>query len=51
MKQLHLRLDDELYEKLNLFSEDKNESVQNCVREAIALYVTDARKKIKQTRI
>ena len=48
MKQLHLRLDDELYEKLNLFSEDKNESVQNCVREAIALYVTDARKKLNR---
>lgn len=45
MKQLHLRLDDDLYDKLNLCSEDRNESLQNCVREAIALYVTGARKK------
>ena len=48
MKQLHVRLDDDLYNKLNLYSEDKNESLQNCVREAIALYVTDARKKVNR---
>lgn len=48
MKQLHVRLDDDLYNKLNIYSEDKNESLQNCVREAIALYVTDARKKVNR---
>ena len=45
MKQLHVRLDDELYMDLAKYS-DKNElSLQDCLREAVAYYITNMKKK------
>lgn len=45
MKQVHLRVDDELYNELNTCSVMIKQSMQDCVREAIAHYVTDIRRK------
>ena len=45
MKQIHVRMDEELYKELNDYSANANLSVQDCVREAVASYVTDVKKK------
>lgn len=45
MKQVHLRVNDELYQELTSCSEVMDQSMQDCVREAIAYYVTDMKKK------
>lgn len=45
MKQVHIRVDDELYEELNACSAITEQSIQDCVREAVAYYITDIRKK------
>lgn len=45
MKQLHLRIDDELYNELNACSVMTEQTMQDCVREAVAYYVTGVRKK------
>lgn len=45
MKQMHLRVDDVLYEKLNSYSLESDQSIQECVREAVAYYITDKKKK------
>lgn len=45
MKQIHLRVDDELYNELNAYSVMTEQTVQDCVREAVAFYVTDMRRK------
>lgn len=45
MKQVHIRIDDELYEELNAYSTMAEQSMQDCVREAVAYYVSDIRKK------
>lgn len=45
MKQIHIRMDDELYKTLNDYSANVNLSVQDCVREAVASYVTDIKKR------
>jgi DNA (cytosine-5)-methyltransferase 1 len=45
MKQVHLRVDDVLYEKLNSYSSESDQSMQECVREAVAYYITDKKKK------
>ena len=45
MKQVHLRVDDELYNELNAFSAISEQTIQDCVREAVAYYVSDIRKK------
>lgn len=47
MKQVHLRIDDELYSELNNYSVMAEQTMQDCVREAVAYYVTDMRKKKK----
>lgn len=44
MKQVHVRVEDELYEKLNSYSAATDQTIQDCVREAVACYVTDMRK-------
>ncbi len=49
MKQVHVRVDDQLYEELNAYSEQTEQSVQDCLREAVAYYVTDMKKKKKST--
>ncbi len=46
MKQIHLRVDDVLYDELNAYSEDANLSVQDCCRDAIALYISQANRKL-----
>lgn len=48
MKQIHVRMDEELYKELNDYSANANLSVQDCVREAVASYVTDIKKNIRQ---
>lgn len=45
MKQMHLRVDDTLYEELNTYSVETEQSMQACVREAVAYYITDKKKK------
>ena len=45
MKQMHLRVDDALYEELNTYSVETERSMQACVREAVAYYITDKKKK------
>lgn len=45
MKQVHLRVDDSLYEELNAYSVLTEQTMQDCVREAVAYYVSDIRKK------
>ena len=47
MKQVHIRVEDELYEKLNAYSLQSEQSMQDCVREAVACYVTDMKRKHK----
>lgn len=45
MKQVHLRIEDDLYDKLNKYSLQSNQNLQDCVREAVAYYMTDISKK------
>lgn len=45
MKQVHIRIDDDLYHELNAYSALMEQTMQDCVREAVAYYVTDLRKK------
>ena len=47
MKQVHFRVDDELYNELNAYSLMAEQTMQDCVREAVAYYVTDIRKKLQ----
>lgn len=49
MKQVHIRVEDELYEELNAYSIQTDQSMQDCVREAVAYYVTDMRRKQRNT--
>ena len=48
MKQVHLRVDDELYNELNAYSVMTEQTMQDCVREAVAYYVTDMRRKQRE---
>lgn len=48
VKQVHVRVEDELYEKLNSYSAATDQTIQDCVREAVACYVTDMRKKQRE---
>ena len=45
MKQVHLRVDDVLYDELTTFSNEMNQSLQDCVREAVTYYISDLNKK------
>lgn len=45
MKQIHLRADDDLYNELTACSVMTNQTMQDCVREAVAYYITDMRRK------
>lgn len=47
IKQVHIRVEDGLYEKLNAYSLQSEQSMQDCVREAVACYVTDMKRKHK----
>lgn len=48
MKQVHLRVDDSLYNELNNYSAMTEQTMQDCVREAVAYYVSDIKKKAKK---
>lgn len=50
MKQVHLRVDDELYDKLSEYSVMTEQSMQDCVREAVAYYVTDMKRKTAEAK-
>lgn len=50
MKQVHLRIDDELYNELNTYSVMMEQTMQDFVREAVAYYVTDMRKKQQEVK-
>lgn len=45
MKQVHLRIDDELYHELNICSAMTEQTTQDFIREALAYYVSDLKKK------
>ena len=45
MRQIHIRVDEELYNELNSYSVKNDLSMQDCVREAVAYYMSDAKKK------
>lgn len=45
VKQVHLRVDDVLYEELNYYSIEFDQSKQDIVRDAVAYYITDKKKK------
>lgn len=50
MKQVHLRVDDELYNELSAYSAATEQTIQDCVREAVAYYVTDVRRKQREVK-
>mgnify|MGYP000488350959 CR=1 FL=1 len=45
MRQVHIRVDDELYNELNSYSEKNELSMQDCVREAVAYYMSDVKRR------
>ena len=45
MRQIHIRVDDELYNELNSYSTKNELSMQDCVREAVAYYMSDGKEK------
>ncbi len=49
MKQVHIRLDDSLCCLVDTYLEESNQSLQDCVREALIFYVSSARKKARQS--
>lgn len=50
MKQVHLRVDDELYNELNAYSAVTEQTMQDCVREAVASYVSGIKRKKRETK-
>lgn len=50
MKQVHLRVEDELYNELNAYSVMMEQTMQDCAREAVAYYITDMRKKQREVK-
>ena len=50
MKQVHLRVDDELYNELNAYSAMMEQTMQDSVREAVAYYVTHMRRKQREVK-
>ena len=48
MKQMHIRMDDELYSELSTYSAVTDQTMQSCVREAVAYYMTEMKKKRKK---
>lgn len=45
MKQIHVRVDNVIYDELTEYSQTGDLSMQDCVREALSHYVADIRKK------
>ncbi|MEY8326452.1 DNA (cytosine-5-)-methyltransferase [Lachnospiraceae bacterium 54-11] len=50
MKQVHLRIDDELYNEINAYSSAIEQTMQDCIREAVAYYITDMKRKQREIR-
>ena len=50
MKQVHLRIDDELYNEINTYSSAIEQTMQDCIREAVAFYITDMKRKQREIR-
>ncbi len=50
MKQLHLRVSEDFYNQIQHFSKDIEKSVQDVIRESLALYMSDRNKKIQRSR-
>lgn len=50
MKQVHVRVDESIYEELTAYSEQTEQTMQDCVREAVAYYVSDKKKKAEKDR-
>ncbi len=50
MKQVHLRIDDELYNEINTYSSAIEQTMQDCRREAVAYYITDMKRKQREIR-
>ncbi len=48
LKQVHLRIEDELYNDLVAYSIKTKQTMQDCMREAVACYITDTKKKQKE---
>lgn len=46
MKQMHLRVEDTLYEELNTYSQETEQSMQACVREAVAYYIAGKKETV-----
>lgn len=45
VKQVHVRVESELYDELKAYSQETEQSLQDCLRDAVASYMTDLRKK------
>ncbi|MDD3415453.1 MAG: DNA (cytosine-5-)-methyltransferase [Lachnospiraceae bacterium] len=45
MKQMHLRVDDTLFDDITSYSSESDQTMQDCVREAVAYYISDKKKK------
>lgn len=45
MKQMHLRVDDKLFDEITSYSSESEQTMQDCVREAVAYYISDKKKK------
>ena len=50
MKQVHLRIDDELYNEINTYSSAIEQTMQDCIREAVAYYISDMKRKQREIR-
>lgn len=45
MKQVHLRMEEQLYAQFSEYANETNQSLQNCFRDAIAIYMTEIHKR------
>jgi len=48
MKQVHIRVNDDLYNELSCYSIMMEQTMQDCVREDVSYYVTEMRKKQRE---
>ncbi len=48
MRQIHIRVDDDLYNELSRYPTMMQQTMQDCLREAAAYYVTDMRKRQRE---
>lgn len=45
MKQVHLRVNDSLYDEISTYSSATSQTMQDCVRDAVACYMSDKKKR------